>query len=311
MTVGSLSGIRLRRRSLSAALALLGWVQLGCASSHAVPPRAPALAASGDAVPPDLDLVVRVDLAKVRAALGPAGLALVRRGAASTVAADGATALVASALEQSDTAILAVRPELIPGEADNVLVLAGHFAGLGVDQALRQSGWSGATNLGGDVRRFDRFGKVGRASAARVYAFGDAALIFVSPAEIDSVEAVVERGMAPNPLRPKANGVLAFAARVRALRLGLGAQYPSLADAVGDAARVEGNVDSTGVGLAVELELELPSEAAATASAAALGRVQQAVASTEGKLGTMAHDTKVEAVGRSVVLRLSLERGIL
>jgi hypothetical protein len=298
------------RRALIGLLVLLS-SPLSCAASRPAPPRAPVLATSTDAVPPDLDLVVRVDLAKVRAALGPAGLALVRRGAAGTLAADAETALVANAIEHSDTAVLAVRPELIPGEADNVLVLVGHFAGLGVEQALRQSGWSNATDLGGDVRRFERKGKVSRAGAARVYAFRDEALVFVSPAEVDSVEAVIERGMAPNPLRPKATGVLAFAARLRALRLGLGSQYPSLAHALGDAAGVAGNVESTGTGLAVELAFELPSEAAAGQSAADLARVQEVVASTEGKLATMAHDTKIEAVGRYVVLHLALERGIL
>jgi hypothetical protein len=309
MTGGS--GQRGRPSGVRWGLVVLLSSTLGCAGSRPAPPRAPALATSADAVPPDLDLVVRVDLAKVRAALGPAGLALVRRGAGSTVAADGETALVANAIEHSETAVLALRPELIPGEADNVLVLGGHFAGLGVEKALRQHGWSGAADLGGDVRRFDRKGKVGRASAARVYAFGDDALVFVSPAEIDSVEAVIEHGMPPNPLRPKASGVLSFAARLRALRLGLGYQYPSLANALGDAAGVEGSVESSGTGLAVELSFELPSEAGAAESAAALARVQQAVATTEGKLGTMAHDTKIEAVGRYVVLHLALERGIL
>jgi len=284
---------------------------LGCAASRAVPPRAPALSGPGDAVPPDLDLVVRVDLGRIRASLGPEGLALVRRGAATALAGDAMTELLQGALERSDTVLVALRPELVPGEADNVLVLEGRFRELDVDGALRAGGWSSPEDLGGFVRRFDHPGKLTRSSAARIYAFGTERLVFVSKAEIDSVEAVVEGRLAPTPLRPKASGVLAFAARIRGLKHGLGYRYPLLAEALGEAAHVEGSVDPTATGLALELSFELPSEAMAEESARALSRIKDAVATTDGKLGSAARGAEASAVGRFVVLRVALERGIL
>jgi hypothetical protein len=284
---------------------------LGCSASRPPPPRAPAVATANDALPPDLDLVVRVDLARVRTALGAGGLALLRRGASTALAVDASSELLGSALEQSDTALVALRPELIPGETDNVLVLEGRFAELDVERRLRAGGFSAPIDLGGDVRRFDHPGTLGRSAAARVYAFGNERLIFVSIAEIDSVEAVVERGLAPNSLKPKASGVLGFAVRLRGLRTGLAAQYPLIATALGDAVHLEGSVESTETGLKLEVSIELPDPADASRSADAFGRVRQAVATTDGKLGEVARAAEATAVGRFVVLRFPLARGML
>jgi hypothetical protein len=295
----------MKRRLLLALVLAAG----GCAA-RPPPPRAPSLTAPADALPADLDLVVRVDLEKVRAALGPAGTDLMRRGTGA-LPSDPGTELVTRALERTSVALLALRPELVPGEADNVLVLSGRFAELGLEKALASAGFASPVDLGADVRRYDRKGKVGRAAPARIYAFRDEQLVFVSAAELDSVEAVLERGMRPSPLRPREQGVLAFAARLRALRYGLAQRYPSLARAVGDAAGLEGSIDATPDGLGLDLSFELPSELDAQSSAEALGRVKDALAGTEGKLGSLAQGARAEAVGRYVVVRLALARGLL
>jgi hypothetical protein len=309
MTLFTRGGPRSFGLLLSTGVAL--WALGGCAASRLPPPHAPALATPGDAVPPDLDLVIRVDLAKVRAALGPEGLAALRREASSAVAAETESQLVMQALERTDVVCLALRPELIPGEADNVLVLSGHFAGLDVERSLRRAGWSAPIDLGGAVWRYDRSGRASRSAPVRAYVFGDDGLVFVSAAEIDSMEQVLEHGMAPNPMKPKARGVLAFAARFRVLRGGLSARYPFLAGTIGDAAGVEGSVDSTEAGLGLEIALELPSDERATSALADLERVQQVLGATDGKLATMAHAAKLEAVGRYVVLHVPIDRGIL
>jgi hypothetical protein len=283
----------------------------GCAAARPAPPPAPVLATPSDALPPDLDLVVRLDLARIRAALGAEGLSLVRRGATTALAGDAIRELMQAALERSDTALLALRPELIPGETDNVLVLEGHFSELGVERALRAGGFGPPIDLGGDVRRFDHPGKLSRSAAARVYAFGDERLVFASTAEIDSVEAVVERGMAPSSLKPKASGVLGLAARLRGVTAGLAQRYPLLAVAFGDAIHLEGSVESTDTGLSLEVSLELPDEAGAIRSADAFGRVRQALLTTEGKLGAVAESSQATAVGRFVVVRVALARGML
>ena len=74
---------------------------LACAS-RPPPPPAPSLTSPADALPADLDLVVRVDLEKVRTALGPAGIELMRRGTGA-LPSDPGTALVTKALERTTT----------------------------------------------------------------------------------------------------------------------------------------------------------------------------------------------------------------
>jgi hypothetical protein len=282
----------------------------GCTSSHVAPPRAPSLSTPTDALPPDLDLVFRVDVEKVRSALGSDGFELMRHGT-GILPSDPGTAFVADALAHTRTAWLAVRPELVPGEPDNVLVLVGQFDGLKLERALASEGWSGATDLGGDVRRYDRKQKVGRAAPARLYAFREQQLVFVSTAEVDSVEAVLERGLPPSRLAPREQGVVAFAARMRALRYGLGQRYPSLARSLGDASGFEGTLDATPEGLRLEVTFELSNEMSAQESAEQLGHVREALAGTEGKLGTVAQGARAEAVGRYVVVRVPLTRGLL
>lgn len=309
MTRGARSGPY--RLAMGLAAASLGVALLGCAASRPPPPSAPLLSTPNDAIPPDLDLVIRVDLAKVRAALGPEGLAGLRRGAASAAGAETGSDIFVRALEHADVVFLALRPELVPGEADNVLVLNGHFHDLDLEMALRKDGWSSPLDLGGAVFRYERPGKVTRSGALRAYEFGDEALVFVSPAEVDSVEAVLEHGMAPNALKPEARGVLAFAARLRALRGGFGARYPSVARALEDARRVEGIVDSAADGLALELSVEFGSNDGALAALGELERIRAALAASEGKMATVAASAKLEAVGTFVIVRVPLARGIL
>jgi hypothetical protein len=280
-----------------------------CAASRAPPPRAPVISVPADAVPSDLDLVVRVDLGKVRAALGPEGVAALRRNGGGALGG-APEELVNRALDATDTALVALRPELLPGETDNVLVLSGHFRELGVEGTLRKTGWSAPVDLGGDVRRFDRSAKVSRGAPARVYAFADERLVFVSEAEIDSVEAVLEHGMASSPLRPQSRGVLAFAARLRTLGFTLVDRYPELADAVGPAEAVQGTIDATPTGLGLEIALELPSEGGATRTSEALDGIRRALTTDEGKLGAMAKNANVQAVGRFAVVRVGVDRGM-
>jgi hypothetical protein len=298
------------RRGLLALVLVFAALSGSCTAGQPKPPRAPSISLPVEAVPPDLDLVVRVDLGKARSALGPEAVTSLRRDAGAALG-EARQELVERALELSDTVVLALRPELLPRESDNVLVLSGHFAELGVDRALRQSGWSAPVNLGGDVRRFDRTSRVSRSTAARVYAFADERLVFVSEAEIDSVEAVLERGMAPSTLRPQSRGVLAFAARLRTLGSVLLDRYPDLADAVGPASAVQGTIDSTATGLGLEVALELPTEGAATRTSDALDRIRQALTTSEGKMATMAQNANVQAVGRFAVVRVAVERGML
>jgi len=292
-----------RRASFRALCALGVFACTGCASELPPPPRAPQLAAPGDAVPADLDCVVRVDLARVRSALGPAALTALRR-SAEVADAELAEAWIADAIELSDVALVAFRPELGEGGPDNVIVLRGRFSGLKPPEAAK--GWGPAVDLGADVRRFDRLGKVPRSSPARLYAFREDQLVLVSAAEIDAVEAVLEGGRAPGTVEPPARGVLAFAARLRGARRALRGRFPILASALGEARGLEGSLDTRADGLSAEIALELETGEEA-GRLVELGRsVAALLAAGQSRWAPLARATTLESAGHFAVVRVGL-----
>jgi hypothetical protein len=291
--------------ALAAALAVTG-----CAAERRVPPRAPSLPSPNDGIPPDLDLVVRVDLARVRAGLGSEAVSGLRKQAALEQAGDPSEVWLGDAIERSDGAILALRPEFGPEGPDNVLVLSGRFEGLWTG-ARAPEGWLAPVDLGGDVRRFDRKQLGARSSPARFYAFGDRQLVILSAAEIDSVEGVLERGRAPSTLRPKASGLLSFQARLRDADRLLRSRFPLLARLLGSAVSVAGTVDISAESLVSELGLELLDPGQAGDAAAVLDGLAKDLAVVDGRLGVIAKNAKVQATGRFVGVRITLDRPAL
>lgn len=296
----------MKRRASLRALLWFGLVTCaGCAAELPPPPRAPRLSVPGDALPADLDCVVRIDLRRVRSALGPAALAGLRRGAAAT-ASDLAEGWIADAIERSDVALVAFRPELADGGPDNVIVLHGRFSG--VKPPLGPHAWGPAVDLGADVRRFDRVGSPPRSSPARLYAFRDEQLVFVSAAEIDAVEAVLEGGRAASNVQPPARGVVAFAGRLRGARRAFGKRFPILASALGDAKAVTGSLDARDDGLMAEIALEVETDAQALRVAELVRAVAAVLAAGQSRWSGPARAITLESVGHFAVLRAVLSR---
>ncbi|HEY3501013.1 MAG TPA: hypothetical protein VGK73_40245 [Polyangiaceae bacterium] len=282
----------------------------GCASDRRPPPRAPSLPSPNDAVPLDLDLVIRVDLARVRAGLGPEAVGGLRRNALGASGADASDPWIAEAVEKSDTAILALRPEFGAEGPDNVLVLSGRFSDV-LPLTHPPPGWLAPVDLGGNVRRFDRKRAGLRSTPVRFYAFGTEQLVFVSVAELDSVEAVLERGRSPTRLRPKASGLLSFQARLRDARRLLAGRFPILGKLLGGSKSVAGTLDVTGDSLVTDLGLELGDDTEASEVAAALDGLKKELAEADGRIGLVARNTKIEPAGRFVGVRMTLGRDAL
>jgi hypothetical protein len=166
-------------------------------------------------------------------------------------------------------------------------------------------------DLGGDVRRFDRKQLGARSSPARFYAFGDRQLVILSAAEIDSVEAVLELGRAPTTLKPKASGLLSFQARLRDARRLLGGRFPLLARLLGSAVSAAGTVDVAGDSLVTDAGLELRDPGQASEAAAVLADLAKDLAEVGGRVGAVAKNARVEATGRFIGVRLTLDRATL
>jgi len=294
---------RLRRLGLVAVLAV---TCSGCASSRPPPPAAPLLLEPADALPADLDVVVRVDVARLRAALGTLLFAGLRRVATAGMDSDGASDFLLEAIEHSDLAVFAFRPELEGEGVDSVLVLRGAFEKLDPRDSGARPPFQSPRDLGGAIRRYDREQPAARGAPARIYARGDDLLVVVSAAELDSVELRLEAREEAPAVRPPARGIVAFAARLRALRLTLHRRFPLLADLLEDAREVQGVIEVGESGASLELSLPFASEASAETAKTGLAGVLQAFGARDGAFSELARRTGVERAGAHVVLRVSV-----
>ena len=285
----------MRRRAL-----LLGLSAVACGpKARPALPSAPAVRAAAELIPSDLDVVVRLDLAQVKAALGVEALAMVSR---QVLAAGGdrqADELMVTSLLAADLVYLGYRPSPTWTPLDRVLALQGRF------EPLRRapSGFSGATDLGADVRYWDSRTPAPRDGAARIYALGDRGLAFVSEAEIDAVERTLDGLGSARRLEPPEEGTLSIAARPGLLARVSGGG--TLGDMLSDAKALQlvVQLDSEGVSLKAALVLDSAEKAQALAAAA-----QQVVSRLDGRL---AANATLRSEGDRVVLSVKVGRAEL
>ncbi|WP_434042801.1 MULTISPECIES: hypothetical protein [Sorangium] len=200
-----------------------------------------------DLIPADLDLVVRVDVARMRAGLGQAAAdALARR--ALDEAPD---ALLESALPRADVVWLGLRLADLE-EGDRVVVLEGRMAGLAPDPDR----WEAAPSSQGGVSVFDRRGSVGaRADAARIVALGDRAVALVSAVEVSSVARVLRDGPDARRGDPAAEGLVSLDLRARRLPPRLERRFPSISALVAGVERVRAVASLHDEGVRVDAEI--------------------------------------------------------
>jgi hypothetical protein len=283
---------------------------LGCGPERLPPPGAPApsLTDPADAIPGDLDLAVRIDLAKMRSALGPELFESLRsRAALSASGADpGSDRLLADALVAADTVWIALRPGLPPDLTDNVMILRGDFSRIDPQSYGSDPGWGTPTDLGGGWMLWERDKPKARALAARLYLRDKSLLVLVSTAEIDSVERSLEQRMDDPRVAPPAKGVISLEARAPALADQILERSPAAARLLerGRKLRVHADLGATGLAAELELELDSPEGASRTAEAAAL--FAKALGDEGGAAEALVRGLRIEAVGDSVVARLKL-----
>ncbi|HEY3668130.1 MAG TPA: hypothetical protein VGL19_19140, partial [Polyangiaceae bacterium] len=130
-----------------------------CSSPHVgPPPDAPHVTRPLAAMPADLDLVLRVDLQRIRTTLGaPAMAAISEQALRGLHGADrGTDGLLLTALGETDTLYLGLRPAASLELADSVWVMVGKFPGFDPERAQSTPRFARAVDLGGDLRRFER-----------------------------------------------------------------------------------------------------------------------------------------------------------
>ena len=270
------------------------------------PPTAPVLEQPALAIPGDLDLVLRVDLARLRDLFGLGFEAaldeMLARAPGSD--ADGDTGrLLLRLLSRADTVWLGARPGLSPELTDNVLVARGKFAGLVPEAIGGEPSWGRPERLGGGVLRYERAAPKLRATPAVIYLREPDRVVIGSTAEIDALELTLERAEGLPPLRAPESGIVALAARVPELSRGLRERAPTLTRLLDGADELSCSVDRRGedLELLVELRYAKPARAADVA-----GPIEAVLARLADSGFRFLESVRVQAAGASVTLSLAL-----
>lgn len=295
-----------------ATLALLGALLLGgCAQTERIagPPEAPRLGQPSLAMPGDLDLVVRLDLGRLRDALGEdlqnAVDALLST--APENAPDAATSrLLLALLSRAKTAWIGVRPALSPEQTDNVLVLRGDFQGLVPSRISGKPDWTYPQDLGGGVLKFSR-PRPGQRVAPAVLYFQDPNLVVIgSYAELDALEATLETGRGDPPLEPPDTGIASLAARLDKLQPILRSRAPSFGKLLSGAQTIRASAAWTGSELDLRVELIVDSNDHARQIAETLGAIARKFSPPAPRQGSWIGRGSITAVERSVIVRVGV-----
>lgn len=217
--------------------------------SKPVPP--PAHFDPADLIPADLDLVVRVDVGRIRSALGPSATASL-----SDQTAD--EPLIATALERAKVAWIAVRVADVD-LGDRLIVIEGDLAELTVDTTRYRT----APAPHPEVRAYERIGLMHREDVAEILVIGQRAVVFVSPVERDSVRRVLSRGRDAGRGDPAAEGLVSVDYRVARLSPRLERKFPSISALLAAVERVRATATLSDDGLVIESTLQGESAAGA------------------------------------------------
>ncbi len=298
-------------RCARAALLASALLAAACATSHiGPPPDAPSAARPLDAMPGDLDLVIRLDLKRIRDTLGaPALTAISEQAVRGLRGADLATdALLLSALAGTDTLWLGVRPTRSLQAADSVFIMSGSFPHFDPHAGRSTPRFGPPVELGGALRRYDREHPPARSAPARMYVHAEDLVISLSEAEIDSVQRSFEEQRGAPALEPAEKGVLSLIARPRALPDVLFAGSDTLRRVAERAERLEMNADLNGAGVDATLSLRFGDAASAERVAQALSELRDALQVGSGRLSKLAARLKITNAAEYATVQLAVGR---
>ncbi len=255
---------------------------------HAAAPSAAVVSLPAEAIPRDLDVVVRVDVARLRAVLSD-------RIDAELRARFARDALLSAALEGARALTIGLR--LADFEAGDRVVAIDGPATLPVDPSLVAHPSSS-----------ERVSVHTRDSAARdttllVARFGERGAVLATPVEADAVLRVLRSGPDDDRGQPAADGLLTFDVRPQRLPFSLERRYPSFCRMVAQLARLRGALRVDGD----RLRLEIALSASHPAGANRVARFVEALrdGAPRAGLGALLGKLEVETIG--LVVQVGLE----
>jgi hypothetical protein len=249
-----------------------------------------------DIFPADLDLVVRVDVGRMRAGIGPAAAdALAKRALTGSVDDE-----VKDALACAEVVWVATRAQALD-EGDRIIVVEGKSC----MPELLGARWERVRSSNGKLRIFDRAGEPPRSGTARIMNLGNHATAFVSPVELDPVRRVLATGPDPKRGNPTAEGLVSFDLRAGRLPPALERKYPSIGAVLAGIERVRGSAVLVDDGVKIDADVLGASKTGAERAARFLEAMRDNLAKSP-RFGAIMKDVRVEQVEKTVQVRLTL-----
>ena len=234
--------------------------------SAAAEPAKPGRRVPSDIMPADLDLIVRLDLARARASLGAEPMRLLSERA---LGASDPEPEVRHALEHADVVWLGLRvADVLDG--DRVMFTEEQDKPPKLDPVR----WKPTEGGIEGVVVYEAARPVGRQGTAQIVDIGDGIMAFVSPVEADSVHRTLHDGPDAERGQPEARGLLSLDWRVGRPGVALVNRHPSLAALMTGVRRASAVLDTRGR----ELELEGRFQCRDAAAAARVARFLRTIA---------------------------------
>lgn len=283
--------------SAAAILAGAGCREVPGPKSAARPPQLSKRLYASDLLPADLDVVVRVDMARLRAGLGPsfAETLAARAGEA------GGEPFVAEAIAGADAVWIGLRLADIDA-GDRVLVAEGRLGEI----HLEPSEWKETTPAATmeEVRILDRQGSVPRSGTGRIVVYAKKLYAFVSPVEVDATSRLLRDGPDVGRGDPRADGLVSADVRGHRLPRSLEKKYPSIAGIIAGITRVRGSATLAEDGVRVSIEMIAKSPEAATRAEKFLTAIRDSGAST--KFAALLATVKLSRIDKTLSLAATI-----
>jgi hypothetical protein len=254
------------------------------------------------ALPARFDLVLRLDLERLRNELGGP---LLRRVLLATLLSDAdtpANALLGAALERADLSLIGVELGPSLASADKVVALRGHFSSIDLGPH-----WAPVSAEESAIEAFDCDLSQARGALTRLYRLEDELVVFAPRSQAAEVERRLARG-GPEGLHPPDRGVVSLALRPAAFVASYLGRYPRLASFLGSARAASAYADPDSSGLAAALEIEFESSAAAAEASEVFTQLLREIGARGCALGDLASATTSAYTERVVSLEAKVDR---
>jgi hypothetical protein len=253
---------------------------------------------ASDLLPVDLDVVVRVDMARLKAGLGP-GIADALAARASERGGEG---FVSEAIAKADAVWIGLRLADIDA-GDRVLVAEGHLGDVHIEPSDWKETTPAMTREGMQV--LDRQVPPLRAGTGRIVAYSGKLYAFVSPVEVDATSRLLRDGPDAGRGDPSAEGLVSVDVRGHRLPPSLEKKYPSIAAVIAGISRVRGSASLADDGLRVTADITAKSADAAARVEKFLATLRDGAAGS-AKYGDMMKTVQLERTEAHVHLAITV-----